>query len=157
MLNVFDWTSIERISWERGFCNEMFEEAARGLNQQLFSNNWIHFTAEHGSVGSIIGSWCLYNKDAFFPAWALQLLQISYVCSAAPAPIPIVMAPLFWANTHYFYFRVTTLAPLKPSEATFVGPSLLHLSNLLVACFNLKHGFKVLLVLNAISVSAASS
>ena len=29
-------------------------------------------------------------------------LQIWYVCSAAPAPIPIVMAPLFWANTHYF-------------------------------------------------------
>ena len=100
----------------------------------------------------------LIQQRCFFSRVSLAAVAdiICMQCRAA-APIPIVMAPLFWANTHYFYFRVTTLAPLKPSEATFVGPNLLHLSNLLVACFNLKHGFKVLLVLNAISVGAASS
>ena len=40
---------------------------------------------------------------------------VSYVCSAAPAPIPIVMAPLFPANTHYFNLesqRCHFLSPL---------------------------------------------
>ena len=44
---------------------------------------------------------CLQQAYSVFSRPTL-LLQISYVCSAAPAPIPIVMAPLFSANSHYF-------------------------------------------------------
>ena len=44
----------------------------------------------------------LKRRCLFLVRRAAGLLQIWYVCSAAPAPIPIVMAPLFWANTHYF-------------------------------------------------------
>ena len=69
----------------------------------------------------------------FFHGLLPQLVQIWYVCSGAPAPIPIVMAPLFWANTHYFNSQPQHWHVLSPVEELLSTKftKILHLSNLL--------------------------
>ena len=103
------------------------------ISEQPLIQSTLPLLAENALEVLQQGCLSLSIRRCFFPWLLAQLVQISYVCSGAPAPIPIVMTPLFWTNTHYFnseYQHWHVLSPVKEFLSAEYK-KILHLSNLL--------------------------
>ena len=86
------------------------------ISEQPLIQSTLPLLAENALEVLQQGCLSLSIRRCFFPWLLAQLVQISYVCSGAPAPIPIVMTPLFWTNTHYFNSKYQHGHVLSPVE-----------------------------------------